>query len=86
MANTTPQINPEKKKKKPNIVTEQFEADGEAGAVLITNLNGNGVAGVEYATIGRALAQDSFRRQVPARLHDPGINPAINHPVTVAEL
>jgi tetratricopeptide (TPR) repeat protein len=37
-------------------ITEQLEADGEAGAVLITNLNGNGVAGVEYATIGRALA------------------------------
>ena len=37
-------------------ITAQLTADGEAAAVLINNLHGNGVAGIEYIQVARALA------------------------------
>jgi tetratricopeptide (TPR) repeat protein len=37
-------------------LTAELTAEAQAGAVLVTNLHGNGVAGIEYVELGRALA------------------------------
>ena len=37
-------------------MTTHLVAEGQAGAVLITKLHGNGVVGMEYIQVGRALA------------------------------
>jgi hypothetical protein len=37
-------------------VATETAADAEAGAVIISDLHGNGVAGIEYVTVARALA------------------------------
>jgi len=37
-------------------IGNELTADGEAAQVLITKLDGNGVAGVEYVQVGKALA------------------------------
>ena len=39
-------------------ITDQLEAEGEAGAVLINDLGGNGVASIEYIQVARALNND----------------------------
>jgi tetratricopeptide (TPR) repeat protein len=58
-------------------VDNQLTADGEAAQVLITKLGGNGVAGVEYVQVGKALvdggdiadAIDDFEDAVNAPPH-----------------
>jgi hypothetical protein len=60
-------------------ITDQLEAEGEAGAVLINDLNGNGVASIEYIQVARALNNDGhgiaaatfFKKAVNAPPYDP---------------
>ena len=60
-------------------ITAKLEAEGEAGALLITDLNGNGVASIEYIQVARALNDDghgiyaaiNFKRAVNALPGDP---------------
>jgi hypothetical protein len=39
-------------------ITDQLEAEGQAGAVLINDLNGHGVASIEYIEVAWALQDD----------------------------
>lgn len=61
-------------------IGNQLTADGEAAQVLIAKLRGNGVAGVEYVQVGKALANyggdttdaiDDFEAAVNAPPHAP---------------
>ena len=51
-------------------ITAELTADAQAAAVLITNLHGDGVAGIEYIEVARALADGSDTAQAITYYND----------------